>query len=142
MGRSRFVRPETRTLTLTDDDWLIVKVRLTAGEQQALEARQYSYDAEGTLRVDLAQIRFAIAAAYLVDWSFPECSIRGVPLETVDSALRKLDPDDFGEVRAAIEAHVEAMREAREQEKKRRTGATASVPTSPSLVAVAGGMSG
>jgi len=140
--RSRFVRPETRRLELTDGDWITVRARLTAGEQQALEARQYQYDGDGKLRVDLTQVRFAIVAAYLVDWSFPEFSIRGVPLETVDTAVRNLDPDDFAEVRAAVEAHVDQMRTERDEEKKRRTGATASAPTLPSRDAVAGAMSG
>jgi len=142
--RSRFVRPETRRLELTDGDWITVKARLTAGEKRAMFARMY-HEVErqnGTLQpvVDLARISFVRLSAYLVDWSL-EFPIRGVPVDVVEAALRNLEDDDLTELLAVLDAH-----EAREAEAfaalKKTSGAPASSPTLPSLVGAIGAMSG
>jgi len=140
--RSRFVRPETRRLELTDGDWITVKARLTAGEKRAMFARMYTADGTGQHVVNLEAVWFVRLAAYLVDWSLPEFPIRGVAREAVESALRNLEDDDLVELTAALEAHEAREAEAFAALKKTSTGAPASSRTSPSLAAVGGGTNG
>jgi hypothetical protein len=85
--------------------------------------------------------------AYLLDWSLTDedgvhVEIRDKPREEVRSILRQLDPLDFQEIRVAVETHVAAQDQLREAEKNGQGGGSALPATSPSLVAVAGGMSG
>jgi len=144
--RSRFVRPETRRLELTDGDWITVKARLTAGEKRAMFARMYKTveKTDGTPQQipDLERVGFARLAAYLVDWSFPEFPIRSVSVEALESALRNLEDDDFGELLTAIDAHEAREAEAFAVLKKTTSGEPASSPIWPSLVGATGAMSG
>jgi len=144
--RSRFVRPETRRLELTDGDWITVKARLTAGEKRAMFARIYRVieKADGTPQQipDLERVGFARLSAYLVDWSLPEFPIRGVSVEALESALKNLEDDDFAELLAALDAHEAREAEAFAALKKTSSGAPASSPTWPSLVGATGGTSG
>jgi len=144
--RSRFVRPETRRLELTDGDWITVKARLTAGERRAMFARMYKTveKSDGTPQQipDLERVGFARLAAYLVDWSFPEFPIRSVSVEALESALRNLEDDDFGELLTALDAHELREAEAFATQKKTSTGDPASSLTSRSLVGATGGTTG
>jgi len=138
MPRYRFVRPETRTLPLSEDDWLVVRVRLTAGEKYRMFRAMYPVDDEGRAHVDSEQVIFAPLWTYLVDWSFTELPIRGAALDVVQAAVAALDEDEIEEVRTAMTAHRAAVAAERAAEKKTPTGATTSAPRSPSLVAVGG----
>lgn len=140
--RSRFVTPDTRRLELTDGDYLIVKRQLTHGEELDAFARQTIVGTEGTVRINPLRVGDTKVLAYLLDWSLREYAIKGQPVEVVESALRALAPEDYAEIKAAIDAHEEAMRAAREAEKKTGTGGTRSAPISPSPDAATGGMSG
>src|SRR5262245_29533736 len=84
----RFVRPATRRLTLPDGSWIVVRERLTVGEEQAMYARQYTYTDDGKPRLIFEQVGFAIVIAYLVDWSAPEFSIRGASLDVIEAAVK------------------------------------------------------
>jgi hypothetical protein len=119
---SRFVRPDTVQLRISQGDTLTVKRRLTAGEQRQLFARLVkSPTIDGTttpeIQIDVAQAGLSTILAYLVDWSFPECAIRGASLDVVQAALDALDTDTYHEILAAITAHETAMAQEREQEK-------------------------
>jgi len=144
--RSRFVRPDTRRLELTDGDWITVKARLTAGEKRAMFARMYKTveKADGTVSQvqNLEAVGFARLAAYLVDWSFPEFPIRGVSVDALESALKNLEDDDFTELLTALDAHEAREAEAFAALKKTTSGEPASSLTSRSLVGVTGGMNG
>lgn len=147
MGASRFVRPETTQLPLSNGDWLLVKRRLTHGEQVDAFARETVSANDGTVRVNPLRVGDAKVLAYLVDWSLTDDDgaqviIRGQSIEVVESALRALDPEDFSEIKAAIDAHEQAMAQERAAEKKTRGGVTSSEPILRSPVAVAGHMSG
>lgn len=140
---SRVVRPETLTLQISGGDWLLVKKRLNAGEQRAMFARMYLAGIDGLLRANPLQHGLAQITAYLLDWSLTgpddaQIVIRDKPIEVVAAALDALDPESFGEIRLAVEAHEEAMSKAREQEKNGRDGVKESSAISPSPSAVAG----
>lgn len=134
---------ETTRLALPDGDWLLVKKRLTAGEYRELLRRMSTQKDDGTLVVNSLETGRARCVAYLVDWSPRDWPpIRHQGADDVAAALDALDPDDFEVVKDAVMAHEAAMLAARAEEKKRRTGETPSAPTSRSLVAVGGAMSG
>lgn len=142
---SRFVRPSTTTLAISDGDTLTVKTRLTHGERSDSYARQYTTDDDGKLRLVPGQIKLSMVTAYLVDWSLTDDAgerivIFGEPIEVVERMVRNLFPEDFDEICTAIEKHELKMKAARAQEKKLRTASGAL--TSPSLSAAAGALSG
>ena len=73
----------------------------------------------------------------LTDDDGDKVAIADRPVEDVLTQLKALDPDDFGEIRTAIAAHVAATQAAREAEKK-TAGRPGSAPTSPSPAVAAG----
>jgi len=144
---SRFVRPETTRLDLTEGDYLVVKTRLNAGETREMYARMYVHGDDGRLRPNPRQTGLAKILAYLVDWSLTDLEgkpavIRGRPEDEVTACLNNIDPDSFGEILAAVEDHEQATATARAQEKKRRDGGRGDEVTSPSPSAVTGALSG
>lgn len=152
MGRSRVVRPQEVTLSLSDGDWLRVKKRLTAGESREQFARIIK-DAPGGERPTLASMQVGLSRilAYLLDWSFVDPNGILLPLrngkgelsiDVMTASLDSIDPDSFGEVLRAIEEHEEAMDKEREAEKNGRDGASKSSAISPSPVDLAGDSSG
>ena len=136
---SRFVRPETVKLDLTQGDWLLVKKRLTAGEQRHAFARIVKRMELGEkTQIDPEATGLATMTAYLLDWSLCDETGAGVPIRDqpsslVEAALLALDPDSFREIHDAIQAHIEREREAVETQKKTSTGETKSSPTSTSV---------
>jgi len=145
---SRFVRPDVLRLPISGGDFLIVKRRLTAGEQREAYARMYPPNAtNGKREVDPLQIGISMVLAFLVDWSLTDdegrpVEIKGQPIEVVRSALDALDPESYAEIRAAIDDHEAAMARERDELKKIRDGERESLAISPSPSALAGAMSG
>jgi hypothetical protein len=132
----RFATADTRTLTLSDGETLIVKARLTHGEVQAMFARMYARQNGET--VVLPSSSDALIVAYLVDWSAKDEQGRPVPLRglspsEVQDRLDALEHDAVLELRAAITEHEQAMRDEVAAQKKMAGGATASVPTLQSV---------
>lgn len=132
---SRFVRPDTTTLKISNGDTLIVKRRLNAHESRVMRAMKEM--------PTLAEP--AVVMAYLVDWSLvgddgQRVKIAGVSPTVLGSALDSLDEDAFDEIHAAVSAHVAAMLAEREIAKKKMTSGDASI--SPSLVDVDGVLAG
>jgi hypothetical protein len=119
---SRFVRSDVATLSLSNGDTLTVRRRLNTGETHARLARM-SEQVDGQLRVKILDVPMATVCAYLLDWTFTDDSgahipIRGLSPAELETTINNLDPDDFKEVREAIDAHHAAVQEAREAEKK------------------------
>ena len=143
-----FVRPETTRIALGERDYLILKKRLTVGEQRAAFARTIVTDiATGRQTINPALVGFAKVLAYLVDWSLTDPDgrpvvIRGASLDVVQAALDALDSARWPEITAAIEAHAAAMEAEREAEKKTTAGSPRSAAILPSPVAAAGVTSG
>jgi hypothetical protein len=120
---SRFVRPETRTLTLANGDQVIVRARLTAGEQRAQYARLYKLGADGRLQLDPFMSGLGIILAYVLDWNLRDDQgqavvIRDCSTDALQQVIDSLDPASFDELKTAIETHEATMRREREQEKK------------------------
>lgn len=122
MGRSRFARPETRTLTLSNGDTLTVKRRLNAFEGRRMRAMQ--------AKPSLAEP--GVVMAYLVDWSLPEMPIGGKSHDDLGDALDALHDDDFDEIYRAIAAHAAEMNAERRAEKNGQSDAPKSSAISPS----------
>lgn len=116
---SRFVRPETRTLTLEDGETLVVRARLSHGEYRAMWARVFvtvpvSPAAPHGWQLDLRQDRLAQITAYLLDWSLKDddgkpVHIHDLPIDQLEHVLNDLTPDSFDEIHEAITHHIEAM---------------------------------
>jgi len=120
---SRFVRPDTRTLTLGNGDQLTVRARLTAGEQRASYARLYRPGVDGRLQMDPLQLGVGVILAYLLDWNLKDDAGQAVPIrdlapDDLQRVVDALDPDSFAEIRMAIETHEAAMLAEREAQKK------------------------
>lgn len=137
----RFVRPTARRLELENDRWLLVRDRLTAGDQREMFKRYYVSDPRCQTcggerrRVDEFESAVATVLAYLIDWNAVDVDgvaidIRDQPVDVVRSALDHLDPEDYTAIKIAVEEHVEAMARERAEEKKRQSGATTSSETS------------
>jgi len=126
---SRFVRPETRTLTLANGDQLIVRARLTAGEQRAHFARLYTLAASGQYVVNPLMTGAGLIVAYLLDWNLRDdagnaVTIRELAADELLTVIDSLDTESFREIRLAIEAHEAAMQAERDQQKKIPDGVT------------------
>ena len=120
---SRFVRPETRTLTLANGDTLMVRARLTAGEQRAQFARMYTLAATGRYVANPMMSGLGLILSYLLDWNFRDdagnlVAIRDLSTEDLERVIDSLDTESFQEIKAAIERHEAAMLEERDEEKK------------------------
>jgi hypothetical protein len=157
---SRFVKPTEVRLPISEGDYLIVKEKLTAGEQLEVFARLYK-TAEGgssggitvgrggvqeSMTLDPLQVGLSTVLGYLLDWSLTDddgrlVSIRNQPIDVVTAALRNLEFDDYQEIVAAVQAHDQRIQAAR-QEKKRSGGPSGSGPTLRSLAVVGGGTNG
>src|SRR5262245_51273878 len=123
--RSRFVRPDSVVIPISDGDTITVKRRLDHGEEHEKHARLYYVEPEeGRLRVDPLRVPMAPETAYLLDWSIGDeqgkVEIRGLAPEALERVLDKLDPEAFAEIGRAIAQHEGAQAEARAQEKKRQ----------------------
>jgi hypothetical protein len=117
---SKFVKPDSTTLTLADGDVLTVKVRLTYGERSdAFELIRR--DATGAAIASSLAVEMVIA--YLVDWTIKDddgaiVPYRGLSHDEQVATLRALDPDAFRDLSDAIDAHVTRVQAARAAEKK------------------------
>ena len=136
-----FVRPGTTRLPLSDNQWLVVRQRLSAGEYRAHLKRSSTVGDDGVRRLDMLDHGLSLIVAYLVDWSL-EAPIRGVSEAELVSTLDALDPPHFAEIKTAIETHEDAMTAERAAEKNATDGAKASPAISPSPLEPAGASSG
>lgn len=144
---SRFVRPDTVTLTLTHGDTITVKKRLTSGEQRAAFARMYLAADSGLLQRHPVLYGINMVCAYLIDWSLKGLDgqvmpIRGLSTAQLVSVLDNLSPEDFREIETAIDQHEDRMAAERAEAKKTQDGETASKATSGLPSDAAGGSTG
>lgn len=155
MNESRVVSPDVDRLDISNGDWLLVKKRLSAGDQQDGFERAYlknpdgSYvlSPEGKMIVSPANSRMSIITSYLVDWSLvgldaKPLNIRGVGIAMVEAMLRALDSDSFKEIYEAIDSYDTKQAAARAAQKKILNGAAESSKISPSPTASDGATSG
>jgi hypothetical protein len=145
-----FVQPGSRRLELDENEWILVRTRLSAGEQQDAFDRLYQTSADGARQVNPRMIGLTTVLAYLLDWSYTDRYGHIVPvgpesgddpITVTTAALRALYPEDFDAILEAIKAHEAAMVAQRAAEKKTRLGAPASSAISTSPDAAIGPMS-
>ena len=110
MGRNRFVRPEMIMIPISDGDTITIRKELNAGEQRALfdAARIPESDPP---KVDPVKFGPAMAAAYLLDWSFTngdghKVDITGASPDELVDVLNSLQGATLTEVIDAINRHV------------------------------------
>jgi hypothetical protein len=124
---SRFVRPQTKTITLANGDQLIVRERLTAGEARAQFARMYVSNGDGGWHRNPTMLGLGPILAYLLDWTLTDDAGSRVEIRDLSPAdllqvIDSLDTESLNEIRTAIEAHEAAMTTERDQEKKTAGG--------------------
>lgn len=130
--RSRFVKPFTDRLPLSDGDWLEVKRELTAGEQRRVFSNVVKTMVSGEkTELNPEHVGKTKILEYVVAWSFVDD--KGDPVPFSSSALDGLDLESFMEIMEAVDAHDEKAEKARDERKKARDGRTGSIPTSPSV---------
>lgn len=108
--RLRFVRPDVDRIDLSDGDWIEVKRRLNVGERRGIisSAAKGGVSSDGQrVHIDANEMAFARVATWLLDWSF--VGLDDKPMKLSLSAIRNLDPDTFGEIETALDAHEEAQ---------------------------------
>jgi hypothetical protein len=136
---SRMRRPEDCRIPLLDEDWIVVKKHLTAGEQRAIFTRMIRTMVAGEkVEIEPAQSGLSMMVEYLLDWSILDADgnpvpVRGKSADVKASALEQLDPEKFKEIADAIATHDEAMRLEREAAKKNPGGVPASSEISASV---------
>jgi hypothetical protein len=138
---NRFVRPDTVRLSISGDDWLLVKRRLTAGEQRQIFAssakpvRRSQQDTQKPeVEIDAMQAGLSMVLAYLLDWSLTDHNdrpvvIRDQPASAVTAILDSLDFGSYLEIMEAVQTHDAAMREEREAEQRVPFGESRLLPT-------------
>lgn len=144
MSKSRFVRPDLVTLAISNGDSLLVKKRLTWGEERASFERMCR---AGTTDVLPLETGMGLVTSYLIDWTLTDeegkkVEIRGKSIDELSTILDLLDPDDFREIKLAIQGHDERMQTQRAAEKNGQAGESDAAPISPLRSAVAGGSNG
>jgi hypothetical protein len=145
--KSRVINPEAERLPISNGDWLLVKKRLSAGDQQDGFERAYLKNpdgtyvmsAEGRRVVSPAATRMSMITSYLIDWSLvgldgTPLDIRGASVSAMEATLRMLDADSFKEIFEAIDNFDTEQAKARAAKKKIPSGETASnaISASPS----------
>lgn len=110
---SRFVRPETVTLSISGGDTITIRKRLTNGERRAMFARMYKAGVT-PMQVDTLQTGLAVVASYLIDWTLTDdggarVRLDGATPDDIAVIVDGLDWDSFVEIKDAIEQHVVAM---------------------------------
>jgi len=132
---SRFQRPESLRIDLTDGDWILVKKRLSAGESRRLMSRMVKEMRAGErVQLEPEQVGRSKIIEYLLDWSFIDGTgpvvIRGKSATEIGQILDGLNQESFTEVMQAIDAHEDAMDAERSAEKNVTAGETPSSATS------------
>lgn len=125
-------RPEPVRLELSNGTWISVKKHLNAGEQRRVFAKIIlKMEAGKTVELDPEQAGLSICVEYLLDWNVMDADgkplvVRDQPASVKQAALQLLEPEDFEEIRDAIQKHDELMKLERMMEKKVPAGASTS----------------
>ena len=114
---SRFVTPVTKKIDLSDGDWIVIKHRLTVGDQKRIDTAglkrlvqpqdpKRKADAP-SIEIDFKEFSFARTESYLQEWSFVDDS--GRPVAVSRSSIEALDTKSYDEIETAISKHIEAI---------------------------------
>lgn len=142
MSRCRVVVPEQVRLDISDGDFILVRKRLTAGEDidmKTMAAGPTGLD--GKISLDIARIPFAQLLSYLIGWSLVRMDGEPIPyspdMETdarLSTLRNAIDPETLTEITTALTAHIERVTAEREKEKNALAGRSELKVTSLSAV--------
>ena len=139
-----FAKPETCKLDLPARNWVLVKKRLTAGEQRDM----LSHMMKESGAIDSVQVGVCKLVAYILDWSITDANDQPIVIfDQGDNALRdalnKMTTDGFSILMQAVDEHMAAVEREDEEEKKRiLAGGNGSSPTLNSAEPLVGAMNG
>lgn len=110
---SRFVNQKKRenaVLPLSNDDYIVIKTRLTNREQRKIDAAGVRVmaspgDKQGKVDVDVEALDFERVSVMLLEWSFKDDN--GAPVQLNRDNLAVLDDASFKEIVAAIDGWKE-----------------------------------
>lgn len=151
-----FPPPTTTTIPLFGGLFVVVKNRLTVGEERRARRRLYYFDPEaGAMRVDPTMHGLATVLAYLVDWNVTRggavLDIRQLAIDAardeskiadLQRIVEALDPVTYDAIEEAIRTHEETEDARRVAEKKSTDGSGNSTSSSPSVPDGPSSMSG
>lgn len=150
-----FPAPMTQTLPLFGDLFIVVKQRLTVGEERRARKRMYVPNyTTGQLLVDPTMSGLTTVLSYLLDWNLQRggqpVEIRSLALaaekdekkvEEFQAILEQLDPATYDAIEAAVKKWEAEQDLARAAVKKYRGGDPSGSSTSSSPSAPAGASS-
>lgn len=126
---ARFSKPESVKLNISQGDWLLVKKRLTAGEQRRVYTRLIKRMVSGEpTELDPTLVGITTILGYLLDWSIKDAANNPIAVtdQTVIDALSNMDGESFNEILQAVQDHEKAMADEREVEKNVPAGESTS----------------
>jgi len=110
--RELFHKPETKRLSLSDDQWVEVKAGLNAGDARRMDSlavKPLKLE-DGTVvdRIDWSMYEFERDALWITDWSFSRQDSSGkvYPIPVSVAALQALDLDVFNELNDSVFSHI------------------------------------
>ena len=139
-----FAKPETCKLDLPAGNWVLVKKRLTAGEQRDM----LSHMVKESGAIDSVQVGVCKLVAYVLDWSITDANDRPIVIfgqgeKVLRDALNKMTADGFSILMQAVDEHMASVEREDEEEKKRiLAGGSVSLPTLNSAEPLVGAMNG
>lgn len=147
-----FPAPESKTITLFGDVFIVVKKRITVGEERRARKRMYIPNyTTGQLLVDPTMSGLTTVIAYLLDWNITRggerVQIRDLALaaekddakvEELQKILEQLDPATYDAIEIAVKKHEAEQDQERAEAKKSQGGGTSGASTSSSPSAPAG----
>ena len=106
----RLLKPETTRIELSDEDWIDIKVELSAGEQRRVNTAGFEsmHQKEGERPVfdlSLHNVDLRRVTAYLTDWSLVDDKQNKMKIS--QPMIEALPDDVFEIISNAISAHVE-----------------------------------
>lgn len=113
MPRYRFVDPTSgHKIDLSDGDWIVVKERLSYGEEihlsnSSLTSVHFNPDqptGHSEVGLDMKRMLLLRIATWVTDWSFIDK--RGNQTEVTMANIEALDPDTAREITEALDVHV------------------------------------
>lgn len=136
MSRSRFSKGESHQITLSGDEWILIKKDLDNGDSKKLdEAGLHTpmwVDGKVIRPIDWSRYEIERAAIFLLDWNLRDDNNKEMPLKLPDGTidlkmLRALNPEDFDEINQVILSYTIK----RSVEKNALRGKEAKTPESP-----------
>lgn len=147
-----FPAPESQTITLFGDIFIVLKKRLTVGEERRARKRMYIPNyTTGQLLVDPTMSGLTTVLAYLLDWNITRggqrVEIRDLALAAekddakvleLQQIVEQLDPSTYESIEIAVKKHEAEQDAARAAAKKSQGGGTSGASTSSSPSGPAG----